>query len=116
VGRGNVNIQAATYVSNEERYLILSSSCITADYSKEAAKEAVMKKLKELKRDMDRWLSVPDPSNTHNQLQEEHHEGTGTWFFETEDFRTWRDTPGSMLWIKGIRESTYCTISYLTLT
>jgi hypothetical protein len=75
-----------------------------------------MKKLKELKQDMDKWLSAPDPSNTHNRLQEEHHEGTGNWFFETEDFRTWRDMPGSMMWIKGIRESTYCTVSCSTLT
>jgi hypothetical protein len=65
---------------------------------------------------MDQWLSAPDPSNTHNRLQEEHHEGTGNWLFETKDFMTWRDTPGSMLWIKGIRESTHCIVSYSTLT
>ena len=84
------------------------SNLITANYSIEAA-------MKE-KRDMDQWLSAPDPSNTHNRLQEEHHEGTGNWFFETKDFTTWRDTPGSMLWIKGIRESTRCVVSYVTLT
>jgi hypothetical protein len=75
-----------------------------------------MNELKELKRDMDQWLSAPNPSDTHNRLQEEHHEGTGNWFLETTDFTTWRDTPGGMLWIKGIRESTRCVISHPTLT
>ena len=68
------------------------------------------------KQDMDQWLSAPDPSNTHNRLQEEHHEGTGNWFFGTEDFKIWRDTPGSMLWIKGIREFTHFVVSYSALT
>jgi hypothetical protein len=57
-----------------------------------------------LKQDICGWLSAPDPSNTHNRLQEEHHEGTGTWFFGAKAFKTWRDEPGSMLWIRGIRE------------
>jgi hypothetical protein len=53
---------------------------------------------------MCKWLSAPDPSNTHNRLQEEHHEGTGCWFFQGKEFKTWRDEPGSMLWIRGIRK------------
>jgi hypothetical protein len=58
-----------------------------------------------LKKDIDHWLWAPDPSNTHNRLQGEHHEGTGDWFFEIEKFKTWRDMPASMLWINGIRKS-----------
>jgi hypothetical protein len=71
--------------------------------------------MKELKRDMDKWLSAPDPSNTHNRLQEEHHEGTGTWFFGSKAFETWRDEPGSMLWIRGIRKyrTSYSHFQYL---
>jgi hypothetical protein len=57
------------------------------------------------KQDVREWLSAPNPSNTHNRLQEEHHEGTGSWFFQTKKFTKWRDKPGGMLWIKGIRES-----------
>jgi hypothetical protein len=87
----------------------LCTSFITVDYSKEAA-------MKELKRDMKQWLSAPDPSNTHNRLQEEHHEGTGTWFFGAKAFETWRDEPGSMLWIRGIRKYSisYSQFSILT--
>jgi hypothetical protein len=41
----------------------------------------------------------------HNQLLEEHHEGTGQWFLESNVFRQWRNNSASNLWIQGIRES-----------
>jgi hypothetical protein len=71
-----------------------------------------------LKQKMRTWLSAPDPSNTHNRLQEEHHEGTGNWFFQGKEFKTWRDEPGSMLWIRGIRKPhiSPSQISHLILT
>jgi hypothetical protein len=41
----------------------------------------------------------------HNRLQSECHEGTGEWFFKTEEFGVWMQTKPSFLWIRGIRES-----------
>jgi hypothetical protein len=49
------------------------------------------------------WLHAPDPSETHNRLSEEHHEGTGEWFLTSKTFQEWEETLGAMLWIKGIR-------------
>jgi hypothetical protein len=49
------------------------------------------------------WLHAPDPSVTHNDLQGQHHEGTGDWFLETKEYGTWIAKPGSVLWIKGKR-------------
>ena len=49
------------------------------------------------------WLDAPDPSRTHNRLLEEHHEGTGEWFLESQKFELWMETPASILWIKGMR-------------
>jgi hypothetical protein len=51
------------------------------------------------------WLhkDLPDPSTTHNRLVDEHHEGTGEWFLHSKMFKRWKETPGGMLWIKGIR-------------
>jgi hypothetical protein len=52
------------------------------------------------------WLhndDLPDPSMTHNRLVEEHHEGTGKWFLHSKTFKRWKQTPGAMLWITGIR-------------
>jgi hypothetical protein len=51
------------------------------------------------------WLHAPDPSVTHNDLQGQHHEGTGNWFLEIEEYLRWIATPGSVLWIKGKRMS-----------
>jgi hypothetical protein len=56
------------------------------------------------------WLDSPDPSRTHNRLLEEHHEGTGEWFLESEEFDRWMETPAATLWIKGMRTcpTLYC--------
>jgi hypothetical protein len=58
------------------------------------------------------WLDSPDPSRTHNRLLEEHHEGTGEWFLDSEEFDTWMETPAGTLWIKGIRtrHTLYCQL------
>jgi hypothetical protein len=58
-----------------------------------------------LREKMGRWLHAPDPSGTHNRLQSECHEGTGEWFFETEEFTVWKGAKPSFLWIRGIRKS-----------
>jgi hypothetical protein len=51
------------------------------------------------------WLHAPDPSMTYNNLQKQHHEGTGNWFLQIEEYRSWIESPGSVLWIKGKRMS-----------
>jgi hypothetical protein len=57
-----------------------------------------------LKEKMNGWLRTPDPSNTHNRLQDEHHEGTGQWFLESIELMMWLKNMGSTLWIKGLRK------------
>jgi hypothetical protein len=57
------------------------------------------------KKDLASWLHAPDPSITHNNLQRQHHERTGDWFLEIEEYLRWLTTPGSVLWIKGKRMS-----------
>jgi hypothetical protein len=56
------------------------------------------------KDDFIKWLDAPDPSGTHNRLKEEHHEGTGQWFLDSDEFAQWLDGRCSILWINGIRE------------
>jgi hypothetical protein len=64
------------------------------------------------------WLhrGTPDPSITHNRLRGEHHIGTGEWVLELEVFKRWLETPGSSLWIKGIREQPTQSYRSCTLT
>jgi hypothetical protein len=73
---------------------------------------------KALKGDVITWLDAPDPSKTHNRLLEEHHEGTGEWFLQSNEFETWMETPASALWIKGIRTdpSLYCSTDWPLIT
>jgi hypothetical protein len=55
------------------------------------------------KKELASWLEAPDPSRTHNSLQRQHHKGTGEWFFATHQYHWWRETPASVLWVKGKR-------------
>lgn len=60
------------------------------------------------------WISVFDPKERHEFLQELHHEGSGQWLIEREDFMDWctgcqEDAQGEpvppILWCYGIRMS-----------
>ena len=52
-----------------------------------------------------RWLSPPDPSTNHNIACKAHHNGTAEWFFRGNIFNQWKST-GGFLWIHGKRALT----------
>ncbi|KAN0118744.1 hypothetical protein V8E52_004855 [Russula decolorans] len=54
----------------------------------------------QLKDNLLRWLSPPDPSTNHNIASKAHHNGTAEWFFRTSKLSRWKST-GSFLWIHG---------------
>jgi hypothetical protein len=60
--------------------------------------------VKDLRRDLRKWLSPPDPSTNHNIARKVHHEGTAIWFFDGGIFQEWKSSP-SLLWIHGKRTS-----------
>ncbi|KAF7134067.1 hypothetical protein CNMCM5793_005696 [Aspergillus hiratsukae] len=49
-----------------------------------------------------KWLSSPDPSNNLNEALERHHEGTGSWFLESDPFQEWKSGTRRHLWLHGI--------------
>jgi hypothetical protein len=55
-----------------------------------------------LQRDVQHWLSPPDPSTNHDFVWEAHHSGTAKWFFESKVLSDWK-AKGSLLWIHGKR-------------
>ena len=58
----------------------------------------------QLRQDLRRWLSPPDPSINHNIACSAHHKGTATWFFEGTTYKEWKSTDSeSLLWIHGKR-------------
>ncbi len=56
----------------------------------------------QLKRDVEDWLSPPDPSTNHVFVSDARHDGTAAWFFKSERLKEW-NARGSLLWIHGKR-------------
>ncbi|KAH9069552.1 hypothetical protein EDB83DRAFT_2290451, partial [Lactarius deliciosus] len=54
----------------------------------------------QLRENLRKWQSPPDPSTNHNIAGDRQHEGTAEWFFEGNQFENWKVT-GSLLWIHG---------------
>ncbi|KAI0301669.1 hypothetical protein B0F90DRAFT_1950194, partial [Multifurca ochricompacta] len=65
-----------------------------------AASTADQVKRNQLRQDLRRWLSPPDPSINHNIACGAHHSGTASWFFQGSIFSDWKSS-GSLLWIHG---------------
>ena len=58
----------------------------------------------QLRENIHRWLSPPDPSTNHKIACDTYNKKTATWFFQGSIFREWKST-GSLLWIHGKRAS-----------
>ena len=58
----------------------------------------------QLRENIYKWLSPPDPSTNHNIACGTHHKKPATWFFQGRIFQDWKST-GSLLWIHGKRLS-----------
>ena len=58
----------------------------------------------QLRENIEKWLSPPDPSTNHNIACGTYYKKTATWFFRGSIFQEWKST-GSLLWIHGKRLS-----------
>jgi len=56
----------------------------------------------QVREEVQRWLSPPDPTTNHNMAREARLEGTAQWFLQGRTFKSWKST-GSLLWIHGKR-------------
>ncbi|KAH9031723.1 hypothetical protein EDB84DRAFT_1418230 [Lactarius hengduanensis] len=57
-------------------------------------------KRNQLRENLRRWQSPPDPSTSHNFASRRQHEGTAEWFIKDGKFGEWK-VNGSLLWIHG---------------
>ncbi|RDA91555.1 hypothetical protein CP533_4340 [Ophiocordyceps camponoti-saundersi (nom. inval.)] len=49
-----------------------------------------------------KWLCSVDPSGMFNAARNRHNKGTNEWLLrESEEFRAWKTTPASLLWLHG---------------
>jgi hypothetical protein len=67
----------------------------------------------QLRENIHKWLSPPDPSTNHNIACGTHHKKTATWFFQGSIFREWKSR-GSLLWIHGKRAP--CLTQFLLMS
>ncbi|KAF8492083.1 hypothetical protein F5888DRAFT_1860114 [Russula emetica] len=58
----------------------------------QAADDVDQVKRNQLRQDLRRWLSPPDPSTNNNIACNAHHEGTATWFFRGSIYQDWKST------------------------
>ena len=58
----------------------------------------------QLQKDVQHWLSPPDPSTNQSFISKARHRGTAAWFFESSTLTKWKAN-GSLLWIHGKRAS-----------
>ena len=71
---------------------------------------------RQLRENLQKWLSPPDPSTNHNIARKAHHKGTASWFFQGGIFEQWKSS-SSLLWIHGKRTSPFLsTFSHPTDT
>lgn len=53
-------------------------------------------------KDIERWLSPPEPSTNYNKALQQRQEGTGLWFLQSDVYARWKTHQTSTLWIQGI--------------
>jgi hypothetical protein len=68
----------------------------------------------QLQKDVQHWLSPPDPSTNQNFVSKARYKGTAAWFFESSALTEWK-AKGSLLWIHGKRTSFDPSMSALHL-
>jgi hypothetical protein len=56
----------------------------------------------QLRENIHKWLSPPDPSSNHNIACGTHNKKPATWFSEGNIYQEWK-SKGSLLWIHGKR-------------
>jgi hypothetical protein len=58
----------------------------------------------QLRDEIYKWLSPPDPSTNHSIACGTHHKKTAGWFFQGRIYEEWKSN-GSLLWVHGKRLS-----------
>ena len=68
----------------------------------------------QMRENLRKWLSPPDPSTNHNIACGAHLKGTAKWFLQGSAFQKWKKSSSSVLWIHGMR--TFLTFYSIHLT
>ncbi|KAF2818007.1 ankyrin [Mytilinidion resinicola] len=87
--------------------LALASDQLSVTLSTEAhvlamRADTVTQQAMEFREKILRWLPGADTSSNYQAAQEQHHKGTCSWLFGTPEYREWKSSPRTFLWLYGI--------------
>lgn len=71
---------------------------------------------KELRGKLIKWLSVTDPSSNYLAARKKHESSTGEWLLRHGNFEKWKKSQNTLLWLSGIRESTWFIHSHISIS
>lgn len=85
-----------------------------AKQGKEMAENLKSMQLKEERSKVLNWLGGADPSTNYNTARKRHEKGTGDWLLQSEQFQSWKDANGHIMWLVGIPGAGKTILRYLT--
>jgi uncharacterized short protein YbdD (DUF466 family) len=56
----------------------------------------------ELRRRVAQWLGIPDPSTNYVAALQKRHPDTGLWLINGQQFKQWKSSESSLMWLHGI--------------
>lgn len=71
---------------------------------------------KELREKLIKWLSVTDPSSNYFAARKKHKSSTGEWLLRHRNLEMWKTSQNTLLWLSGIRESTWFIYSHASIS
>ncbi|KAH9046707.1 hypothetical protein EDB84DRAFT_632990 [Lactarius hengduanensis] len=92
-------LKIAHSVENKVTQVIDDGKVATATLQ-QAASSIDSVKWTQMRQELRKWVSPPDPSTNHNIACDASHKQTADWFFEGNKIKEWKST-GSLLWIHG---------------
>ena len=98
------NTLAANQVTEQTANDVLDDAKRSSSFNFVSAAHGLLHTILEtqLRENIHKWLSPPDPSTNHKIACDTYNKKTASWFFQGSIFQEWRST-GSLLWIHGKR-------------
>ncbi|KAH9165986.1 hypothetical protein EDB89DRAFT_2076339 [Lactarius sanguifluus] len=93
----------ARAMAKEARAMVKEGRATTKDVKailQQATSSVDSVKRTQMRQELRKWVSPPDPSTNHNIACDASHKQTAEWFLEGNKIKEWKST-GSLLWIHG---------------
>ncbi|KAF5877715.1 uncharacterized protein Bfra_002082 [Botrytis fragariae] len=76
--------------------------CTITQQSLDFESHEKMKARESKKKEVLQWLSTADPKTNHDLARKRFEPGTGSWFLQSNNYRSWKTNDDSFLWVQGL--------------